>query len=144
MNIHPVNGRIRLMVLACGLMLLSACATSTSKSQESPESLVKERATTRWEAYFDGSLADAYEYLTPAYRTSVSSLQYQRSVLLKQIAFTRADYVGSVCEEATCKVRFEVDFTMSGGLPGIKSYKGTQIIEETWVLIDGQWYFVPA
>jgi hypothetical protein len=140
MNIFPDKGRIRLMVVACGLMLLSACATSTSMS---PESQVEERATARWEAFFSGDLAGAYEYLTPAYRTSVSSLAYQRSVLLKRVARTSAKYVESACEESLCKVKFDVGFTVSGALPGVKSYKGTQKIEESWVLIDGQWYFVP-
>ena len=141
MNIFPDTGRLRIMVLACGLMLLSACATSTSVS---PESQVEERANARWEALFSGDLAGAYEYLTPAYRTSVSSLAYQRSVLLKPVAWTSAKYIESTCEEALCKVKFDVGFTVSGAIRGVKSFKGTQIVEESWVLIDGQWYFVPA
>jgi hypothetical protein len=128
------------MVVACGLMLLSACATSTSVS---PESLVEERATARWEALFSGDLTGAYEYLTPAYRTSVSSLAYQRSVLLKRVAWTSAKYTDSVCEESLCKVKIDVGYAVFGAIPGVKSYEGTQIIEESWVLIDGQWYFVP-
>jgi hypothetical protein len=139
MNIFPDTGRVRLMAVACGLMLLSACATSTSVS---PESQVEERATARWEALFSGDLAGAYEYLTPAYRTSVSSLTYQRSVLRKRVAWTSSKYVESVCEESLCKVKFDVGYAIHGALPGVKSFEGTQIIEESWVLIDGQWYFV--
>lgn len=141
MNIFPHSGHVRLMVVACGLMLLSACATSTSVS---PESTIEERATARWEKYFNGDLAGAYEYLSPAYRTSVSSLQYQRSVLLKKVAWTSAKYVESTCQETVCLVKFNVGYTVSGAIPGVKSYNGTQIIEESWVLIDGQWYLVPA
>ena len=140
MNRFPDTGRIRLMVVSCALMLLSACATSTSMN---PESQIEERATARWEALFSGDLAGSYEYLTPAYRTSVSSLQYQRSILLKRVAWTSAKYIESACEESLCKVKFEVGFTISGALPGVKSYDGTQKIEESWVLSDGQWYFVP-
>jgi hypothetical protein len=139
MNIFPYTGRVRLMAVACGLMLLSACATSTSVS---PESQIEERANARWEALFSGDFAGAYEYLTPAYRTSVSSLAYQRSVLLKRVAWTSAKYVESVCEESLCKVKFDVGYTIYGAIPGVKSYSGTQKIEESWVLIDGQWYFV--
>jgi len=141
MNKFVSMRRVHHIVVACGLILLSACATSTSVN---PESLVEERATARWEAIFSGDLAGAYEYLTPGYRSSVSSLQYQRSVLLKRVAWTNAKYMGSTCEEKTCKVKFDVGFTVSGAIPGVKSYKGTQIIEESWVLIDGQWYLVPA
>lgn len=141
MSIFPDTGRVRLLVVVCGLFLLSACATSTSVSTES---LIEQRATARWETFFSGDLAGAYEYLSPAYRTSVSSLQYQRSVLLKRVAYTSAEYIGSTCDESTCMVKFNVGYTVSGALPGVKSYKGTQIIEESWVLIDGQWYLVPA
>jgi hypothetical protein len=140
MNMFPDTGRARHLIVAIGLMLLSACATSISVS---PESQIEERATARWEALFSGDLASAYEYLTPGYRSSVSSLAYQRSVLLKRVAWTSAKYVENACEESVCKVKFEVGFTVSGALPGVKSFKGSQIIEESWVLIDGQWYFVP-
>jgi hypothetical protein len=133
--------RLRLMIAACGLMLLSACATSTSVS---PESLVEQRATARWEAFFSGNLADVYTYLSPAYRTSVSSLQYQRSILLKRVAYTSAKYVESKCEETVCTVKFDVGYTVSGAIPGVQSFAGSQRIEESWVLIDGQWYLVPA
>jgi len=141
MSIFFETGRVRLMVVACGLMLLSACATSTSLS---PESQVEERATARWEAFFRGDLAAMYMYLSPAYRTSVSSLQYQRSILLRRVAYTSAKYVGSTCQESVCKVKIDVGYAVSGAVPGVQSFKRTQIIEESWVLIDGQWYLVPA
>ena len=133
--------RVKGVTLACGLVLLSACATSPRLS---PEDTVKERASARWELFFSGDLAGVYEYLSPGYRTSVSSLQYQRSVLTKRVAWTGAEYISSECEETSCKVKFDVGYTISGALPGVKSLSGTQIIEETWVLVDGQWYLVPA
>jgi hypothetical protein len=133
--------QFRLLAVVCSLIMLSACATGPGVS---PESLVEERAKARWEAYFSGDLAGSYEYLTPGYRSSVSSLQYQRSVLIKRVAYTNADYMGSSCEATSCTVKFNVGFSISGALPGVKSHKGTQIIEETWVLIDGQWYLVPS
>ena len=141
MNKFADSGRVRLVFMVCTIMLLSACATSTSVS---PESLIEERANARWEAFFSGDLAGAYEYLSPAYRTSVSSLQYQRSVLLKKVVWTSAEYIDSACQESTCKVRYEVGYAISGAIPGVKSFRSTQIIQESWVLIDGQWYFVPA
>lgn len=140
MHMLSEKGRVIPTVLVCGL-LLSACATTPGPS---PEEVVMKRATERWELFFSGNLAGAYEYLSPGYRSSVSSLQYQRSVLVKRVAWTSADYIGSECEETSCKVKFDVGYTISGAIPGVKSLKGTQIIEETWVLIDGQWYLVPA
>ena len=141
MNKFSNAWRAKGMALASCLMLLSACATSPRLS---PEESVKERATTRWELFFSGDLAGAYAYLSPGYRSSVSSLQYQRSVLVKRVAWTSAEYIDSECEGTSCKVKFDVGFTISGVLPGVKSHKGTQRIEQNWVLIDGQWYLIPA
>ena len=137
------TGRVRLTGMLCSLMLLSACATGTEKSV-SPRSSIEERATERWELYFSGDLAGAYEYLSPAYRTSVSSLQYQRSLLLKPVTYTSADYLEGHCEETTCKVRINVGYNIVGAVPGVKSFKGAQAIEESWVLVDGEWYLVPG
>ena len=143
MNGFSGIGFIRLTGMFCSLVLLSACATGTVKSV-SPENSIEQRATERWEVLLSGDLAGAYEYLSPAYRTSVSSLQYQRSVLLKKVAWTSAEYLGSSCDETACTVRNNVGFTAHGVVPGVKSYKGTQQIEESWVLVDGQWYLVPG
>ena len=136
-------GRVRLTGMIGSLMLLSACATGTGKSV-SPENTIEERSIKRWEVFFSGDLAGAYEFLSPAYRTSVSSLQYQRSVLLKKVAWTSADYLGSFCDETTCIVQNSVSYTAYGAVPGVQSFKGTQMIEESWVLVDGQWYLVPG
>lgn len=138
MSVFTNISRVPVLGIVCSL-LLSACATSVSEV-----STIEQRATARWNALLSGDLAGAYEYLSPGYRTSVSSLQYQRSILLKRVAWTSAKYLESECEVATCKVKINLGFTVSGALPGVKSYNGTQIIEESWVLIDGQWYLVPA
>mgnify|MGYP001815933710 FL=1 len=122
----------------CAAIFLSACAAPVSK-----ESRVEQRVNERWEKLLTGDLAGAYEYLSPGYRSSVSSLQYQRSVLLKQIKWTSAKYVESNCEDVNCTATVEVGFTIHGGVPGIKSFSSTRPVEETWLLVDGIWYFVP-
>jgi hypothetical protein len=143
MNSVSNIGRVRLTGIISSLMLLSACATGTVTSV-SPENTVEERSTERWEAFFSGDLAGVYEFLSPAYRTSVSSLQYQRSILLKKVVWTSADHLGSVCDETTCIVKSNVGYTAYGSVPGVQSFNGAQMIEESWVLVDGQWYLVPG
>ena len=49
----------------------------------------------------------------------------------------------SECTNTTCKVRISLDYTLYGAVPGVKSFEGTQTIDESWVQIDGIWYFVP-
>ena len=138
MNNFANDRRVGVMGVVCALLLLSACATSVST-----ESQIEQRATARWEALLSDDLAGAYEYLSPGYRSSVSSIQYQRSVMLQQVKWTSAKYLESTCEETTCNVKILVGFTVYGALPGVKSFDGTKDIEESWVLISGNWYLVP-
>lgn len=138
MNYFAENRHRQLMIMVCSLLFLSACATSVSK-----ENQIEERVTGRWDAIFSGDLAAAYNYLSPGTRSSISSLQYQRSILTQRVLWTGARYVRSECQESTCKVNVSIDYTINGALPGVTSFKGTTDIEESWVLIDGTWYMVP-
>jgi hypothetical protein len=128
----------RLAMLSGILLIVSACATTTS-SQE----MIEERAMARWEVLLSGDLPAAYEYLSPGFRSSVSSLQYQRSVLRRRVRWTNARYIESNCDETACKVQISLNYTLYGALPGVKSFEGTQTIEESWVLVNGTWYLVP-
>ena len=125
--------------LCCSLLLLSSCAT-TSRT----ENTIEKQATSRWDAILSDDLAGAYEFLSPGFRSSVSSAQYQRSVLLKRVKWTAAQYIESQCTETTCKVKISLNYALYGALPGVKSFEGTETIEESWVLVDGNWYFVPG
>ncbi len=126
------------LALLCSLLLLTGCETSTPKAPG-----VEERAKARWETLLAGDLGGAYEYLSPGYRSSVSSLQYQRSLLLKRVRWTSAKYIESECEETTCKLKFSLGYSVSGALPGVGKFSSTEKIYESWVLADGEWYFVP-
>lgn len=138
MNKPAKDGRVRLIGIVCSLLLLSACATNGSKTQS-----IEERAVARWDALLSSDLTGAYEFLSPGYRSSVSSVQYQRSLLLQQLSWTGADYLGSECTDVACKVQISVDYSVYGAVPGLKEYKGKQTLDESWVSVNGVWYYVP-
>lgn len=140
MNCMPAAGRVKKVVLLASLLVLASCATTGG---DSSEDRLRERATARWEALLGGDLAGAYEYLSPGFRSSVSSLQYQRSLLLKRVAWKSAEYVGSECQEDACKVSILLGYAVYGALPGVKSFEDEDTIEESWIFTGGQWYFVP-
>lgn len=127
-----------LLVLCCGLFLLSACATTMQT-----ENTLEERAMARWDALLSGDVEAAYEFLSPGYRSSVSLLQYHRSLLLSKVKWTGAKYIEGDCEETICNVSILLDFTIYGALPGVKSMDSKQTIEESWLLVKGSWYLVP-
>ena len=126
------------VVLCCSLFLLSGCAT-TKQSTES----IEQRAMGRWDALLSQDLEVAYEYLSPGYRSSVSLLQYHRSLLLSKVTWTGANYIEGDCEETICNVKILLDFNVRGAVPGVKSFPSKQSIQESWVLVDGSWYLVP-
>jgi hypothetical protein len=128
----------RLAALVCFSMLLSSCASNAVKTDT-----VGQRAQERWDKVLSGDLAGAYEYLSPGYRSSVSSLAYQRSMLTRAVQWTTAEYRKSECDDSTCDVTVQVGFSVRGALPGVKSYDGEKDVHESWVRIDGIWYYVP-
>lgn len=125
-------------LMACGLVLLSACTTTSSKSEG-----IEERVNARWNALLTGDLAGAYEYLSPGFRSSVSSLDYQRSLLLKKVRWEGGEYIESECDDTTCNVTVLLQYRVAGALPGVRSYEGKQQVTETWIKIDNVWYLVP-
>ncbi len=127
-----------LAALCCSLLLLSACANTMKSGGD-----IEKRAMGRWDALLSADVEAAYEYLSPGYRSSVSLMQYHRSLLLTKVQWTGAKYIESDCEETVCNVKISLDFTIYGALPGVKSFESKQTINESWVLVKGSWYLVP-
>ena len=128
----------QLFTVFTALLLITACAATRT-----PEQVVEERAMARWVALLSDDLTGAYEFLSPGYRSSVSVKNYQRAILLKKVKWNDAEYIESECAETTCKVKISIKYTVFGAVPGLKSFDGVQTIEESWVLVDGDWFLVP-
>jgi hypothetical protein len=127
------------LALLCSLLLLSACATTA----ETKAASVEERATARWKALLSDDLAGAYEFLSPGYRSSVTSVQYQRNILLQRVQWTDAEIRGSECTDNTCTVSSLLSYRVVGALPGVRSFRGKKDVKESWVRVDDMWYLVP-
>lgn len=139
MHLTKIRKPIRVLLLIVVLFGISACATTP---REEPKG-VAELAQERWDTLLGGDLGAAYEYLSPGYRSSVNSMQYQRKVLLQKVRWTGAEYIDSDCLESTCKVQISLDFSLIGALPGVRRFNGNQTVEENWIKIEGKWWFVP-
>ena|SRR5210317_1301314 len=132
------TGRGQFLIFIVTLFLISACAATRPAEQ-----VTGERAIARWNALLADDISSAYQYLSPGYRSSVSEKNYQRALLLKKVRWNDAEYIESNCEETTCKVKISLKYTVFGAVPGLKSFDGTQTVEESWVLVDSNWYLVP-
>ena len=126
------------IVLLLASLVLAACAGSQPKTPD-----VEARAQAKWDAHIAGDLGAVYEFLSPARKSSINSLAYQRSLLRRQIGYTGAEVVGSDCLEDSCKVTILIDIKVVRPVPGMDVYEGSQEITENWVRTDGEWWFVP-
>ncbi len=127
------------LALAGGLFLAGCAGMGPT-----PENQVLERAQERLDLFLAEDYAAAYDYLSPGYRSSVSSADYQRQQLMRRVRWTAARANESNCEEDSCKVRISLEYEVFGAVPGVTRFPSRGDATENWVRSDGQWYFVPG
>ncbi|NNL94980.1 MAG: hypothetical protein HKO64_05115 [Xanthomonadales bacterium] len=121
--------------------LVAGCATTPG--EDSGPVSVEDRAQARWNHLLANEVTEAYAYLSPGYRSSVSLNAFQNMVGQKKVGWTAASVVSSECEEISCKVRIMLNYRLMGAVPGVQQFDGKQLITENWVNSDGQWWHIP-
>jgi len=128
---------------------LSGCATG-GKQPAPPVTAsavdaqsVEARAKQRWDLLITGKAADAWDYLSPGYRTTVDRQRYGDDMRNRPTRWLSAAVDRVECEdESTCKVVVKVDIeaVVPGRSGGVMT---TGWVTENWLRIDGAWYLVP-
>ena len=132
--------RLLLRGMAAALcLLLAACAASPAARDKA----LQERAQARWDALLAGDFAAAYAYNSPGYRSATSVTDFEISFRLRRVQYKSAKYESHSCEEQACTVRIWVDYSVSQLAQGVPEWKARNIIEERWILTDGNWWFAP-
>lgn len=126
------------LLLACAALLLAACA-ATPKTDP-----VVERAQARWNALVAGDLETAYSYFSPGYRSTTSLIDFGVTMRTRPVRWTSAAYKDHSCERSRCIVRFDIGFQVPRPVPGLKAWDGKDVVEDTWVLTEGQWWYLPV
>jgi hypothetical protein len=132
-----VNPRklLALSALAGGL-ILSGCADKASPDN------VDRRAVERWNYLIAHQAEKAYDYLTPGFRATQSRETYAAAMNTRPLQWKSAKFVGKECDAERCKVSIDVTYAMT--LPGMgKPTDSTSTQHETWILVKGEWYFLP-
>ncbi len=121
-----------LAVLATGLML-GACATVEQAAVDRDKQAVSQRAQERWDLLMKGKAAEAYEYFSPATRTTLTLESFRKRSgagrWWRAIKMERVD-----CQSEVCSVTMVLEYD----LYEIKGLKAG--IEEKWVKDDGTWW----
>ncbi len=124
------------IVLAGALLALAGC---TDKS--SPDS-IDTRSVERWNYLIARQADKAYDFLTPGYRQTVNRESYTTSMNGRPVQWKSAKFAGKTCDAEHCKV--SVDVTYSIKLPGGAVGESTSTQSENWLLVDGEWFFLPS
>lgn len=124
------------LVLAVGGCSAPTGPTKTTQGDAATtkEQQVMSRVQQRWNLLLAKDLDKAYEYLSPAARLTMSKEVYRLRV---NPTFWRGAKVKSAaCRDEVCDVQVELNIMVLPNLPV------DQVVEEKWILDQGQWWFV--
>jgi hypothetical protein len=145
MEIRNMN-RSFSVLLAALVVLLSACAAGTPapSADRSPEEHLSARAAARWQHLIAGEWEQAYALLTPGYREVNDFDAYRQTMRERKIDWTAAHVTGVECEsESRCTVRVRMEYSVIGGIPGVRDMSSVRTSAETWLKLGKDWYFLP-
>jgi hypothetical protein len=134
----PLARAVRVLLLAVSVLTLAACAATGPKTPP-----VVERAQARWNAVVAGDLETAYSYYSPGYRSATSIVDFGIAWRARKVGYESAAYKEHSCEENRCSVSFEVVFKVNRPVPGLDVWEGRQVVEDTWIRTDGEWWYLP-
>lgn len=119
------------------LFAVAGCA-----DQANPDNIDR-RAVERWNHLIEHKAEQAYDYLTPGFRQTQVREAYAKSMNSRPVRWKAVKFNRKACEAETCKVFVDVTYTVTmPGLVGTPT-EATSTQEETWILSEGQWYFLP-
>ncbi|NBB93005.1 MAG: hypothetical protein GVY32_07555 [Gammaproteobacteria bacterium] len=133
---------IRLWAFASAtLLVLSACGPA---EEQQPET-VEERAQARWNLLAEGEFEQAWAYYTPGFRERIEQDDFARDMSRRPVTWLGAEVLGSTCEEPDrCTVTVEVAYRAE--VPGLRQTSSqvelSRRLEDEWIRLDGQWWYV--
>ncbi len=128
---------ITTLALAAVLLTLAGCANKANPDN------VDRRSVERWNYLIAHEAEKAYDYLTPGYRTTKTRDAYAIAMNGRPVQWKAAKFMGKKCDADRCKVAVDVTYSMN--MPALhKTTEATSTQSETWILVNGEWYFFPG
>lgn len=130
------------LVPAMSLALAACAAGGGQTSARDPMAALEERAVARWQLLIDRKPEQAYEYLTPGYRSTRPLADYRGAPRSPTVEWTGIRWHQAECEQPdSCQVKLLLDYQMSA--PSAGNIPGIQELSERWLRLDGTWYHLP-
>jgi len=87
--------------------------------------------------------AGTYKYTSPGYRSGVSETDHIVKMSLRRVRWLGGEILSSQCDTEACVVDTRIVIKVISPMRGVSEFETFQIIHESWVKADGQWWFVP-
>ncbi len=124
--------------------MLMAVAVLLAACERQPKT-VDGRAQARWDALLAEDYEQAYTYLSPGYRSSVSLDDYQIGLKSRRIKWIEAAYKSQECpDETSCVVTMDVGYHVVSPMRNVNEWQSNREVKEQWVKIDQNWWLVPT
>ncbi len=127
-------------VLALAVCFLAACAGTGGGPVEQT---VEERAQERWDHLLARDFEEAWALYTPGFRSQTDPRAFAGALSNRPVrwlgAVVRPD---SDCDGDRCRVVVDVTYQPIGAPAGQGRLRMTRPVDETWIRVDGQWWFV--
>jgi hypothetical protein len=122
------------------VLALAGCTAAVKKDEDS--AVIKEKSAQRWDFLIAHQADKAYDFLSPGYRATKKREDYASEMNARGIQWSKVAFGSQQCETDVCHVHLTVQFKHNmGGPAGVVSSLG--FVTETWVKVDGRWYFLP-
>ena len=133
--------RKTLRTSACLAGALLALALAGCADKANPDN-VDTRSVERWNFLIAHQAEKAYDYLSPGFRQTQKRDDYATAMNNRPLQWKGVTFNRKECEEDRCTVYLDVAYAlkMPGG-GGVIDSTSTQ--SETWIRVDGEWYFLP-
>ena len=126
---------------ACIAIALSALALAGCADKANPDNVDK-RSIDRWNFLIAHQAEKAYDYLTPGYRQTRTREDYASAMNNRPLQWKSVAFNHKECEDDRCTVYIDVAYALKmPGSAGVIDSTTTQ--SETWIRVDGEWYFLP-
>lgn len=140
---------LRLATLALLLPLLLACAagggTKGTPAVLSDEEQLTTRPIERWEHLIARRADQAWEYLSPGYRSTRDRADYISNMTNRPVIWLRAEPHSVDCEDAArfCTVAIKLHFKVRSRQRGVGDIETQTYLTERWIKSGDTWYHVP-
>ncbi len=125
------------LAAAIALLALAGCADKANPDN------VDRRSVERWNYLIAHQAEKAYDYMTPGVRATRTREDYAGGMNTRPVQWKAVKFKDKKCDTERCKVH--VDVTYAVALPGVgRSTESTSTQSETWILVKGEWFFLPS